>query len=123
MENQPKKIHIYYDGMCNLCSGLMDTVENSSKGGAFERIDVTKGKLPPDKTYEQAMRDMHVVDENGQIYRGAQAVLKIFEQYPHLRWIAPIGRLPGFNLFAAGIYRLVAETRYWIFGRKQSPVS
>ena len=114
-----KKIHIYYDGVCNLCSGLMDTVEKSSQGAKFERIDVTQGNLPPGKSYREAMHDMHVVDKDGQVYRGAQAVLKIFEQYPHLRWMATIGRVPGMGLVATVLYRIVAETRYWIFGRKQ----
>ena len=119
MENQPGKIHIYYDGVCNLCSGVMDKIDKSSKAQTFEMNDVTRGQLPPGKSFEQSMRDMHVVDEKGNVYAGAQAVLKIFEQYPHLAWLAPIGRLPGMNFIAAGLYRIVAVTRYWIFGRKQ----
>lgn len=120
MEEGKPKVHIYYDGMCNLCSGVMDTVDSSKQADKFEMNDVTKGNLPAGVTYEAAMRDMHVVDESGHVYKGAQAVLKIFEQYPHLRWMAPIGRLPVISLLADGMYRVVAETRYWIWGRKQA---
>ena len=119
MENQQqKKIRVYYDGLCNLCAGIMDNVEKSSKGGIFEHKDITKGELPQGMSLEEAMHDVHVVDEAGRMHKGADAVLKMFEYYPHLTWLATLGRLPGVDLLAAAIYRIIEKTRYWIFGRK-----
>lgn len=117
MESQ-QKITVFYDGMCNLCSGLMDTVESSSKGSAFVHADISKGALPQGVTQAEAMRDVHVVDEAGKVHKGADAVLKILEQYPRWRPLVWLGRLPVFNLIAAALYRIVEKTRYWIFGRK-----
>ena len=114
-----KKIHIYYDGICNLCAGAMEGISDSAQKSRFEMHDVTAGSLPPNVTYDAAMKNMHIQDEQGRVFEGAQAVLKIIEQYPAWRWLARLGQLPGFSLIAAGIYRIVAETRYYFFGRRK----
>ncbi len=116
MESQ--RITVYYDGVCNLCSGLMDTVDKSSHGSSFVHADISQGSLPEGVTQAEAMRDVHVVDQAGRLHKGADAVFNILEQYPRWRLIVWMGRLPVFNLVAAGLYRAVEKTRYWIFGRK-----
>lgn len=115
MEN---KIHIYYDGVCNLCSSSIGRVASSSKGGLFQATDVTKGTLPKGVDMESAMRDMHV-EADGTLYRGADAVLRIMREYPLLRPFAALGSLPGIHLVARGAYRLLANSRYRIFGKKE----
>jgi len=117
MESQPK-ITVYYDGVCNLCSGLMDTIGTSSKGDAVARVDITKGALPAGVTQQEALHDMHVLDSDGRMYKGADAVLKIMEQYSHLAFLVRLGRMPVLHTIAEGMYRVVEKTRYWIFGRK-----
>ena len=114
-----KKITVYYDGLCNLCSGVMDTVAASSISSTVGHKDISKDELPIGITKEQAMHDVHVIDAEGRMYKGADAVMMIFEQYPHLRWLAAVGRLPGIHLIARGIYRIVEKTRYLLFGRKK----
>jgi predicted DCC family thiol-disulfide oxidoreductase YuxK len=118
MESQPK-ITVYYDGVCNLCSSLMATVAQSSHGSAFAPVDISGGQLPQGVSKEAAMHDVHVVDAQGRVYKGADAVLKILEQYPRLRFLSSLGRAPASSHIAAGVYRLVEKTRYWIFGRKR----
>lgn len=117
MEGQ-KKVEIYYDGVCNLCAGLADTIDLSDRKDSFELKDISKGHLPQDVDFSEAMHDVHVVDETGAVYQGADAVLKVLEHYPRLKWLAAIGWLPGFHGIAKLTYRVVEETRYWIFGRK-----
>ena len=111
------KVQIYYDGVCNLCSGLMDSIDHSEQGTRFELKDAHINPLPEGVTMDAAMRDMYVTDEKG-MYKGADAVIRIMREYPHLKWLAALASLPGFHLLAKGIYRIVEKTRYWIFGRK-----
>lgn len=119
MENKPEpKVKIYYDGVCNLCAGLAETIDLSKRGSHFALSDISTSILPEGVSKEAAMRDVHVIDEGGKMYRGSDAVMRILREYPHLRWIGIIGSLPGFSLIAMLIYRLVEKTRYWIFGRK-----
>lgn len=120
MEEQSKpKISIYYDGSCNLCSGLTDRIDLSEHGSAFTLTDISKGRLPVGVSKEEAMHDVHVVDQNGRMYRGVDAVLRILEEYPRLRWLAVIGSFPGFRQLFMFMYRIVERTRYSIFGRKK----
>ena len=114
----PGKIYVYYDGVCNLCSGIVGTMSTSSKASAFTPVDISKGILPSGMTKKEAMGDVHIVDENGIMYKGIDAVLKILEQYPNLRTLASLGRLPVIYGILAGVYRVVEKSRYWIFGRK-----
>ena len=112
------KVTIFYDGMCNLCSGLADTLDESKRGSDFILNDISNGVLPAGVSKEAAMRDVHVLDESGHIYRGAEAVLRILKGYPRMRWIATIGAVPGFKQLLMLAYRVVEKTRYFVFGRK-----
>lgn len=116
MERQPD-MKVYYDGTCNLCIAAIGAVSRSSAGASVASVDVTKGELPPGVSLEAAMRDVHVVGTDGSVRKGAEAVLAIIERYPAWRWAALLGRLPLLRQCAQGMYRVVAGTRYWIFGR------
>ena len=111
-------ITVYYDGVCNLCYGIVNTMNTSSKRNMFVPIDVSDGALPAGLTKEAVLRDVHVVDAEGKMRVGVDGVLTILEQYPRLHTLARIGRVPGIHALAAGIYRIIERSRYWIFGRK-----
>ena len=97
MESQQKKVTIYYDGLCNLCSGAINTIAESTQKERFTVFDVTNGPLPPNVSREEALRNMYAVATDGRLYKGADAVLKILEEYPNSRWISYIGRMPVYG--------------------------
>lgn len=106
-----KKIEVYYDGMCNMCTASMRALEKSSQGPVFKAIDVTKGTLPPGKDETAALHDMHAVDEQGNIYVGAEAILRILGEYPRWRWLARLGGIWGIRHLLHIAYRIVASHR------------
>lgn len=108
---------MYYDGTCPLCIALVDHVERSSLSKSFIAIDVHTGSLPKGVTKEEALRDVHVVDSAGTVYRGADGVVSIFSQYPRIGFLARVGRLPIVRQILQGVYRFVANNRYRIFGK------
>lgn len=114
MEN--KKIDIYYDGTCRVCNAFAGSVANSEEKDKFTPKDLTKGNLPTGVTFEQAWRDMYVVEEGGVMYKGADAWLRVLEEYPRWRWLAKIGRLPGIYQCIKLGYRLFATNRHRIPG-------
>ena len=116
---EDKKISIYYDGSCPMCTVFADTTASSSQGEKFERNDVTKGALPAGATFEQVWDKMYVVDSNGVQYKGADAVLRIMQEYPLWRPLAFLGRLPIFNSIAHGIYYVVSKNRHRIPWKKR----
>lgn len=106
-----KKIEVYYDGVCKMCTGAMDALGKSSQGSKFQHIDVTRGVLPPGQDMQAALRNMHVVDEAGRVYVGADGILRILEEYPRLRWLTRVGKLPGIRHLIYAAYRMVAAHR------------
>ena len=117
MSNPASKLHVYYDGTCRVCSGFVDTVGASSRGGLFERHDASSETLPSQFSRDEAMHDIHVVDADGEIHRGANAIFRIMDEYTIWRPVALLGRLPGMSFIARVFYRLIAENRYRLFGK------
>ncbi len=112
-----KKIEIYYDGSCPMCTVFVGAVDGSKKGGGFEKCDVTRGALPQGATFNDVWKEMYVV-ENGVQYKGADAVLRIMREYSPWRPLAWVGMRPGFNWIAHKIYRIVAANRHRIPWKK-----
>ena len=70
---------IYYDGSCRMCTAIIKKVDNSSQKEKFNPKDITKDPLPQNITKTAAMKEIHVVDEKGKIYKNAETFLKILE--------------------------------------------
>src|SRR6266481_2630368 len=85
------KITAFYDGKCPMCTALMDAVGRSSKKDEFDLRDMQVEKSLPFRK-EAVEKEIHVVDQGGRTYKGAQAILKILEQYPRFKALAAIGQ-------------------------------
>ena len=116
------KVHIYYDGTCKMCSGIVQKLEHSSQGSLFSPTKIAE-HLPEGVTTSEARRDVHAVDKNGTVYRGADAVLYIISQYPQWRWVAFMGRLPLIRQVVRILYRIIADNRQRFGLIKNSPLS
>ena len=59
------------------------------------------------------MEELHVVDDRGQVYRGARAINEILRIQPGLRgWLAYAWYLPGYAWLADRQYKRLAASRY-----------
>jgi predicted DCC family thiol-disulfide oxidoreductase YuxK len=112
-----KKVALYYDGSCPMCTVFAETVTSSPHGQTLEREDITKGSLPDGATFDDVWKEMYVV-ENGIQYKGADAVLRILREFPRWRWLAAVGSWSVFNTIAHGVYRIVAANRHRIPWRR-----
>src|SRR5882757_245782 len=73
-DGHPKKIQVFYDGKCPMCTVVMDTVGSSSKKDSFDLRDMhTEAQLPFDRAAIE--KEIHVIDENGTTLKGADAIL------------------------------------------------
>jgi predicted DCC family thiol-disulfide oxidoreductase YuxK/uncharacterized membrane protein YphA (DoxX/SURF4 family) len=109
------KTTVYYDGKCPMCRAVVDSVGNSTRSAEFFLRDVhQKGRLPFSK--QAIENEMHVVDREGRIYKGAEAILKIAEGFPHLRWPVRFARAPVIKSVAPVGYQLVAGNRRFLVG-------
>jgi predicted DCC family thiol-disulfide oxidoreductase YuxK len=109
------KIDVFYDGKCPMCASLMRRVERSSECDTFHLRDMHAEKRLPFGR-EAVERDIHVVGRDGQLYKGADGILKIAAEY---RGLALVGRIAAFPLVRPLLpigYRLVAANRRFLFG-------
>lgn len=113
METHGPKKMLYFDGGCRVCSAAATHYVSRE---SYEHVDITKGRLPDGVSKEEAMNDVHLIDENGRVYKGADAVLEIMDEHRFWRVLARIGRLPGVHPLSRLLYRFVATHRY-LLGR------
>lgn len=98
-----------------MCTSLASTVRGSARGGAFDFRDMHAESLMPfAKTAVE--REIHVVDREGRVYRGAVAILKIASQYPRLHALAAIGQFPLVKPLLPIGYNIVAANRRFLSG-------
>ena len=112
---QTKK-RIIYDDTCPMCIAVVSGVDDSSKSNSFALEGATVAKLPKGVTPAQVQKEIHVIDESGVVHRNVDAMLQIAQEYPRLRFVVRIARLPIVYQFLQLIYTVVAANRHFIFG-------
>jgi predicted DCC family thiol-disulfide oxidoreductase YuxK/uncharacterized membrane protein YphA (DoxX/SURF4 family) len=98
-----------------MCATLADAVRCSARQDAFDLRDMHKQKSMP-FAKDAVEKEIHLIDQDGETYRGAQAILKIASQYPRLRVLAAIGQFPVIRPLLPIGYNVVARNRRFLFG-------
>lgn len=110
----------YYNGACPICRAEIDEFRKAVAGTEAERshawCDVSKMPMAlsargvePD----EVVRRLHVVDEEGRLWRGLDAFLALWRSIPRYRWLARVLALPGVRGVAEWTYeRIVAPWHY-----------
>jgi predicted DCC family thiol-disulfide oxidoreductase YuxK len=110
------RAEVLYDGECAMCSNLALRINETDAVDSLATNDLRHARLPQGVTAEAVTRELHVIEADGRITRGADAVLRILEEYPRWRWLARIGSSRAAKPFTAMGYRFVATNRDHIFG-------
>ncbi|MBV8378971.1 MAG: DUF393 domain-containing protein [Verrucomicrobia bacterium] len=116
---------IFFDGVCGLCNTAVDFVLREDRERKF-LFSPLRGE-----TFRQIERDhpmtlhadsLFVLKRSPQkevLLQRSEAVLYILENLPKYRWLAKIGHIfPA--PFRDTFYRLIAATRYRIWGKRDS---
>ncbi|GAA4374536.1 thiol-disulfide oxidoreductase DCC family protein [Hymenobacter koreensis] len=114
---------ILFDGVCNLCHGLVQFIIERDPTGRFKfaslQSEAGQRLAPSGINPDPANPDSVVLVENGQVYTHSTAILRIMRHLPGLwSWLAAGMVLPRFLRDAA--YRFVARNRYRWFGKQES---
>jgi predicted DCC family thiol-disulfide oxidoreductase YuxK len=107
---------VLYDGSCPMCAAILEKIDRSPQGERFDRVDIATDPLPSFLTKGEVEKEIHLIDEEGRLYKNAAAILKILEEYPRLRFLAKIGRLPIIKQTLPIGYSFVAANRHFIIG-------
>ncbi|GFO06324.1 thiol-disulfide oxidoreductase dcc [Plakobranchus ocellatus] len=93
-----QKTKVLYDGECKLCKVEISGLKwLTRKKADVEFVDIASPDYKPSLfsgvTYEQAMKEMHVVGPQGQIYTQGDAIRQMYRA-SGLGWLASLTELP-----------------------------
>ena len=123
-KNQREKLYIIYDGTCNLCLGTVRKLKELHSHAILRFVSIQSfedsyEEIPNIESIplERLMSKMHVVEQNGDIYAGADGVVRILRTVRGFTWLGLLYRIPGMWGFANVLYRFIAARRYEWFGK------
>jgi hypothetical protein len=93
----------------------MRRVERSAKCGEFDLRDMHAEKRLPFQR-EAVEKEIHVVERDGLVHKGAQGILKVAGQYHGLGFLEKIDAVPLVRSLLLMGYRFVAAHRRFLFG-------
>ncbi|OMF31689.1 hypothetical protein BK133_15780 [Paenibacillus sp. FSL H8-0548] len=133
MKGSAERLYVIYDGHCNLCLASVARLKEMNSKADLQFVQIQQleavgeakqlvphlGPLKFSELYEK----MHVADESGQLFAGADGVVRVLRTVKGLRWLAAFYRIPGMKPTADRIYRYVANRRYDWFGKADQSCS
>lgn len=110
------KLAILYDGACDLCRASIDGINQFDNSGLIEPLDLqdndNRAKFP-DLKLENLLEELHAVDDNGRVYRGARAINEILRRQRGLKgYLAYLWYIPPYAWLADWQYKRIAASRY-----------
>ncbi|HEY1852404.1 MAG TPA: DUF393 domain-containing protein [Candidatus Binataceae bacterium] len=119
---RPGRIAVIYDGECSLCRVSAEAVRVFDNSDAIDLIDLHDADARagfPALEFDALMDELHVVDDRGNVSRGARAVNEVLRHQRGLPgWLAYLWYVPGFAWMADRQYKRIARSRY---GARRTP--
>lgn len=120
-KNSETRTIIFYDGVCNLCNGLVQFILKRDKQRRFRFVAI-QSQIGTDilkrfRISTEAVRTIIVIDGNS-IYFKSRAIFKILNDIGGFwRFLLIFRFLPV--QFSDYIYDIIAKNRYKIFGKNK----
>jgi predicted DCC family thiol-disulfide oxidoreductase YuxK len=113
---RPGKLAVLYDGSCEMCRSVADGILDYDSSDALELLNLHEAEAReqfPAIELDDLLYELHVIDEEGRVYRGARAVNEILRRQTGLRGLfAYLWYLPGYAWLADRQYKVIAASRY-----------
>ncbi|MFM9068208.1 MAG: thiol-disulfide oxidoreductase DCC family protein [Planctomycetota bacterium] len=119
---RPTASVVIFDGQCRFCTASVRSLTRFDWLGKLAYRSLHDPQVAvdyPDLSYDQMMREMHLVDQQGRRYGGAAAMRFACLRLPLLVPLGLIMHIPGTMPLWRFLYRTIAERRYR-FGRIES---
>jgi predicted DCC family thiol-disulfide oxidoreductase YuxK len=124
MTDSTKPMKVYYNSACPVCKAGIETQQGQIENCAVLWQDVHADNALADEiagNLEFIRERLHVVNAEGKLLVGFDALLELGRNSPKQRWLARFFSLPGlrqlgilaYNLFAAMLYRWNKFYKHW----------
>ena len=109
------KFKVLYDDQCEICQAGVAWLRVLDTRGRTEAVPITAAaleKLGAGLEMQSCLRELHVVDPEGQVYKGWDAVARLARLFRWTWIVGVVGRVPPFMQTARWAYRFVARNRH-----------
>ncbi|MGD0900042.1 MAG: DUF393 domain-containing protein [Thermoguttaceae bacterium] len=116
---RPQAAVVVYDAHCRVCSDMMNRLNRWDTADRLAYLSLHDPEVAdryPDLKHDDLMREIYLVDSDGNRHRGVAALREICRRVPRLRPFLPLFHLPGGARMMGWFYMLFARARYR-FGR------
>ena len=100
---------VYYDDTCTLCERGAAHLRSETE---IETVGISSSDIPTEIDKRKLQYEIHAVDDDGRVYGGVDALIKILEWHPRFKWLAPFVALQGIKQCVAVGYWVIARTRH-----------
>ena len=121
MPNGPDfPIRVFYDGSCSVCAAEIEHYLRQDHGGRLRAVDISVPDFEPEPfriPLDEFMYELHVIDVNGQLYRGVDAFWAIWQAFPASTLYGILGgiiTMPFINPVARLFYQIFAGIRPYL---------
>lgn len=114
---------ILYDGLCRFCTRQSRRLLSLARPGMVEVVNFQETSVLnrfPGISHDACMKAMHLVEPNGRVSKGPEAIVRVIATRPIFRWIPVIYYLPGLRQLWNWLYAFVAAHRYQFWGKLDS---
>lgn len=118
--NDAGKTIVLFDGVCNLCNGVVQFIIRNDQAGAFQfASQQSEAGQKLLELHKLPAMDTVVLIEGRRVYTRSDAVLEILRRLPaKWSWLSAFKIVPKFLRDA--VYKLVGRYRYNIFGKREA---
>lgn len=112
---------LFFDGECVMCNGCVDFVLSVEGGGTIQFAPIqgeTAENLLDDRPETRGEWSIVLLDESG-VHEASEAVLRLFTHLGGAWRLLSFFRVLPVS-FRDAVYRVIAQNRYRLFGRKSS---
>ena len=109
------KAVVLFDGPCTLCNKSVQWIFKRDRDNLFLFASLKSEWAQVHLSKELESENSVVLFQDDKFYTRSQAVLLILAQLPGYKWTRILGHLPSWSLDV--VYKLIAKTRYRIFGK------
>jgi len=125
--NRPRfPVKVFFDGSCSVCAREIEHYLRREQSGKLLAVDISAPDFDPEPYHiplAAFMHELHAIDSKGNVYRGVEAFLTIWQAFPSLsayRVLGAIISLPVVNPVAHLLYKGFAAVRSYLPKRKSS---
>ncbi|MGH2407497.1 MAG: thiol-disulfide oxidoreductase DCC family protein [Candidatus Limnocylindrales bacterium] len=108
-------VTVLFDSDCGFCERSARLLRRLDRARRLRVVPLhAASAVGSTLSHDRLLQTMHVIDQDGRVYVGGAAWLRIADVVPRLRPLAVIGRWPPLCLLVEPTYRLVATNRNWL---------